>query len=489
MQLVTNLFYQLGWDLTWWTLLLAAAELLALITIPSVLIQRRGQPLAALAWVLGLMAVPFAGVLVWWGIGRSRLERKRRRRASARWAIARGFASLRPQVPELTHQQEEKLLPIRRLPLQESWGVFPAVHGNRVQILVDGAQTYEALDAIARGARHHLHFLFYTWEPDAVGRRFRDLLADRARAGIEVRVLCDAVGSSAARRGFFSPLEEAGGRVSFFMPPRFLGRGLTVNFRNHRKLAVADGGKSYVGGLNIGEAYTGAWRDAGFLLEGPVSAQLQEVFADDWFFCTGENLADSVYLEGASLVPGKEGEAYCRIIAGGPDNPYNATHDACFIAISRARERVWLTTPYLIPSQAIETALRTAVYRGVDVRLLVPHRSDVPLAQLAGRSFYPSLLSAGIRIFEYLPAVLHSKVWLFDDDLSVIGSANLDSRSFRLNFEISCFTHSDPINAALAVQFESHLAQSREVSLLELSRASKWQQLKEAAMNLFSPLL
>lgn len=487
MQPLTNLLYNLGWDLTGWTILLFASELLALATLPSVLIERRGQPLAALAWALGLIAAPFVGVLVWWGIGRTHLKRKRRRRSRAHFVVREGFSNLRPEVGPEQARGLDALLPLHRLPVGQEAGVFPAVAARRVEALQDGERTYSALEELIDGARHHVHLLFYAWQADEVGARFRDILAAKARSGIQVRVLLDALGSSRALGRFMDPLRRAGGRVVPFSPTKFLRRSLSINFRNHRKILIADGGSAYAGGLNIGKEYTSHWRDLGLRLEGPVVAHLQEIFADDWCFATGRALSEP------ELVPPGEPdaapEAVCRLIAGGPDAPYNATHDAFFLAATQARERIWICTPYLAPDQAIQTALRTAVYRGVDVRVLVPARSDVRFAQLAGRSYYPSLLDSGIRVYEYLPSVLHTKLWLFDSDLSVAGSANLDNRSFRLNFEVSCFVQSRPLNGVLSEAFEGDLAQSREVTEADLKKTGYWTQLQEAAMNLLSPLL
>ncbi len=487
MQPLTNLFYNLGWDLTGWTALLFVSEVLALLTIPSVLLQRRGQPLAALAWTLGLIAAPILGVLVWWLIGRAHLKRKRRRRSKAHFEIREGFANLRPEVEPEAAAGLDALLPLRRIPLGQEAGVFPAVAARRVDALQDGEATYATLEEIIAGARHHLHLLFYAWQADGVGAKFRDLLAAKARSGVQVRLLLDAMGSSRALGRYMDPLRQAGGRVVPFAPTRFLRRSLSINFRNHRKVLIADGLRAYAGGLNIGEEYTRHWRDLGLLVEGPVVAHLQEIFADDWCFATGKALVERDFVPPQDL-SGKV-EAVCRLIAGGPDAAYNATHDAFFLAATQARRRIWICTPYLAPDQAIQTALRTAVYRGVDVRVLVPAISDVRLAQIAGRSYYPALLESGIRVYEYLPSVLHTKLWLFDDELSVAGSANLDNRSFRLNFEVSCFVQSRPLNAALSGAFAADLALSREVTGADVRRTGRLQQLQEAAMNLLSPLL
>ncbi len=481
----------LGWELSAWTALLVAAELFTLVTIPSVLLSRRGQPLAALSWTLALVAVPVLGVLAWWLLGRSHLERKGLRRKRAHWQVRKGFAYLRSETLALPAEAGDVFNTIRRLPEDEAGGLHAPVAGNRVTVLKDGSETYAAMERAIATAEHHLHLLFYTFEPDATGRRFRDLLAERARSGIRVRLLLDAMGSFRTRSSFLRPLEEAGGEVAFFAPVRFFRRSLSLNFRNHRKILVADGRIAYMGGLNIGDIYLRDWRDGGFLLEGPVASQLQEVFMDDWFFATGRNLADRDHLRWSEAPGSASGErgAVCAVVAGGPDSQHNLTHDTFFLALTRARERIWITTPYFIPDPAIQAALRTAVYSGVDVRLLVPRRSDLPWTRLAGRSYFPDLLSSGARIWEYLPAVLHGKTWVFDRDFCAAGSANLDTRSFKLNFEVTCFVRDAAANARMAQLFEQDLAQSAEVTLASLARTSAGQRLLESALNLLSPLL
>jgi cardiolipin synthase len=481
----------LGWELSAWAAILVAAELITLGTVPSVLLSRRGQPLAAISWTLALVAVPILGVLAWWLFGRSHLERKSLLRKRAHWQVRKGFAYLRPETPALPREVGDVFNAIRRLPEGEAGGAFAPEAGNRVTVLKDGRETYAAMERTIASAEHHLHLLFYTFEPDATGRRFRDLLAERARSGLRVRLLLDAMGSFRTRNSFLRPIEEAGGEVAFFAPMKFFRRSLSFNFRNHRKILVADGRIAYTGGLNIGDVYLRDWRDAGLLLEGPVANQLQEVFLDDWFFATGRNLADRDHLswcEASVCEPGERG-AVCAVVAGGPDSKHNLTHDAFFLALTRARERIWITTPYFIPDPAIQAALRTAVYSGVDVRLLVPRRSDLPWTRLAGRSYFPDLLVSGARIWEYLPTVLHGKTWVFDRDFCAAGSANLDTRSFKLNFEVTCFIRDAAANARMAQLFEQDLAQSAEVTLESLARTSAGQRLLESALNLFSPLL
>ena len=330
--MLTELISSLGMDLTWWAAMAIAAEAIALLTIPSVLIERRGQPTSALAWVLTMVGLPFLGVLSWWMIGRSHLKRKRRKRAKAMSMMSAAGGS----------GQQAEGAPGGAPSQMKFEGVFPFAEGCGVKVLLDGGQTYGEIEGLIAGARRSLDFLFYTWKPDRVGTRFRDLLCEKAASGVEVRVLCDAMGSGSACGSFMAPLKEAGAKFAPFMPTKYLRRSLTINFRNHRKIAIADGEKAYTGGLNIGDEHTSDWRDYAFLLQGPVVAQLAEVFAEDWFFATGENLSSRA--AAAPCPSGGEpggGDGWfcpssCSIIAGGPDTLYNATHDAFFVAVNSA---------------------------------------------------------------------------------------------------------------------------------------------------------
>ncbi len=469
----------------------ALGELLGLLSVPSVLLQRRGRPTAALVWIMALVAMPYIGLLMWWLIGRRHLARRRAQHHAASAAV-----SARLKERALTQRSVAVPAGLPVLPSQAKLGVFPPLPGNFVDILVDGPLVYSALEAMIGRAEHHIHLLFYIWNNDATGRRFRDLLIARARAGVEVRFLYDAVGSPDLDRAFLAPLHAAGVKTGAFLPVR-LARRLTLNFRNHRKIIVVDGREAYTGGVNVGDEYSGEWHDVGMRLHGPVVDQLQQVFADDWLFATGEDIALPAYFgqqssfeqDHSELPQGEDPSALCAIVASGPDQRHNLTHDTFIMAITEARERIWLTTPYFIPGPTLLTALRCAVYRGVDVRLLLPERNDVRIVQLASRSYYPDLLESGIRVFEYQPAVLHAKILVFDRDLAVLGSANLDTRSFQTNFEVSCFIAGRATNTALAHLFERDLAASREVRRGDLSPAKTWDRLVESTAHLLSPLL
>jgi len=470
-------------EVWWWWIDLGATGL-AVLTIPSVLVNRRGRPASALSWILCLLGVPLLGLFLWWTFGRRYLERRRRRKRRAHATMSERFASLRTGL-EPPPSESPGLLPLRYLPEELQDSVFPSTKENRVELFATGARAYDAMEQMIRGARHHIHALFYIWNNDKSGRRFRDLLIAKAKEGVQVRVLCDAIGSPAIATKFSRRLRKAGARVARFLPPQLLSLP-RINFRNHRKILVVDGAEGVIGGFNIGDEYRDRWRDMGVRVSGPAVDQLQEIFADDWYYATNEDLAAPEYF--GCWKPVDSG-APVAVIASGPDTHESPIHDALFIAINGTKKRLLITTPYFIPTQSLLSSIRAAEYRGVDVQIMLPGLSDVPLVRYAARSYYPELLAVGARIYEYQPSMLHSKVLVFDDELAVIGSANLDSRSFRLNFESSCFVGGHELSGELAAVFEADLKNCVEVRLDDLAKQPWLTKLLDSTAHLLSPLL
>ncbi len=465
----------------------------ALLTAPSVLLQRAGRPSAALSWLFALFALPAVAVIAWWLIGRTHLRRKSHRRRRAEQAMNRSLQATRDAVSDLA-QQHQRALDQRSclapaLPLDFEDSVFPATAGNRVQLLGSTEDTHRTWFELIDPAGHHIHCLFYIWRDDRTGRALRERLLDKARQGVEVRILIDAVGSFGLPQHFFDELQQHGAQVARFMPIKLLSAAPTLNFRNHRKLLIVDARHAWTGGVNVGDEYL-AWQDIGIHIDGPGVSQLQEVFVDDWFFTTGEELSGSEYFRDgqARTVCHDNATAICETIASGPHQAFNMTRDMVFLAVNQCRQRLWITTPYFIPAAALMMALRTAVYRGVDVRLYLPAQSDAPLVARASRVFYQELLAGGVRIFEY-HGMLHAKSLLLDDDAVIIGSANLDVRSFKLNFEVSTFITQQQLNRSLADMMQQIENASEEVQLQALENTSTATRLQDAVAHLLSPLL
>ena len=458
--------------------LLVGADLVALLSVPSVLLRRRGRPLAALSWLLAVAAMPYVGVILWWTVGRSHLDRLRLRRARQPTHQARATTGTLSSMPFYTEEY------------RGSDGIFAPTAGNQLELLVK-SEFFDALRAAIAAAREEIDVLFYIWKDDATGTDIRDLLIERARAGVKVRVLVDDMGSPAMRGRFARPLREAGAEVMRFLPVRFRPWNPTLNFRNHRKLVVVDHKVALTGGANLGVEYEHDWFDLGVRVRGPAVSDLHEVFVEDWMFALAEAKRDctacTVMEEPAAPIPGADG--VIAIVASGPDRDRQRMADVFFLAIGGARQRLYVTTPYFIPTEPIQAVLRSAAQRGVDVRLMVPRLNDVQLVQLASRSFYQELLDEGVRIFEYEPRTLHAKAMVVDDHLVILGSANVDLRSFRLNFELVCVTESPSLAQGLRALFEKNQLDCHEVRLEELARTGTINLLVESVAHLVSPLL
>lgn len=470
-------------------LLWVSSWLAACLTVPSVLIHRAGRPIAALSWLLALFALPFLSTLIWWCFGRTHLQRRRKRRREATEFASIGLRETRNQLDQLSGGSffaSMSALPVSQLPLALQGGVFPPTLGNNVVLLERATNAHQAWYELVEQANYHLHLLFYIWKDDEVGRTLRDQLVVKAQQGVSVRVLYDAVGSFGLPSDFFDALIQAGGKVAKFLPVTLL-RAPLLNFRNHRKLLIADGHAAYTGGINVGDEYL-AWQDIGITLSGAGVNQLQEVFVEDWFYCTGEELTDADYFCRYDLHRTVSNTATCSVIASGPDQHFNATREMVFLTITQARSRLWVATPYFIPDEALLLALRTAVYRGVDVRILVPRDSDSRLCQRASRAYYTELLEAGVLLYEYR-GMLHAKATLIDNQGVLIGSANLDSRSFKLNFELSTVLSSESLCRQLQVWYEGLLASSDRVFRSDLDRVGYGDRMVISLAHLLSPLL
>lgn len=450
-------------------------ELLALISIPSVLLKRRGRPLPALAWLFSLVALPVFGVVAWWAFGRTRIERRLRPHVQRKRAYVEQHGSP-------SHDPKTRFTGL--LPARAQGEYAFSTSGNHVELLTDGVEAFPALERALFDAKESIHFLIYIFRLDETGQRLCGLLADKARQGVAVRVLVDGFGSQSTVQKLRKLLTPHGVQFGVFLPLRLRPlHAPRFNFINHRKIVVVDNRVAFSGGMNVGAEYEHSWRDLMLRLEGPSVAGLNHIFLEDWFFATRQAIHDPVRF---SLEP-RSGGCDVAIVSSGPDTePW--IHDAYFMAFTRAETTLWIVTPYFIPTSPILTALRTAAGRGVDVRLIVPHLSDVTIVSWASRSYYPLLVEAGVRIFEYRGRMLHAKALVMDGICS-IGTANIDHRSMRLNFEVCSFINSPVMARSLLVWMEELMAGSLEMDRARLQKVGKLQSLLESAAHLMSPLL
>ncbi|WP_295522814.1 cardiolipin synthase [uncultured Pseudacidovorax sp.] len=453
------------------------------------IVMQKRAPVSTMSWILSLALLPYLGFFVYYFLGPQRLAKQRLKRlrsrvmaqAPADMALLREAAE---DAPPALHQLATLGLAACGLPVSSA---------QSVQLLSGGAATFDAIFAAIRAAQDHVHLEYYIFEPDRIGNALRDLLIERARAGVQVRLLIDALGAKRVGRRFLAPLREAGAQVVFFHDTR-IGRRLrpVTNYRTHRKIVVCDGVVGFTGGVNITDeedrrTRPDAYHDVHLRIEGSAVRWLQTTFLEDWVYATGEPLHGIGSLMARLMPPVDAGPVAVQIVTSGPDTPPEAIHRMHVEAIHAATERAWLTTPYFVPSEPALMALTNAALRGVDVRVLVPRRSDSLVVSAAARSYYDELLAAGVKVWEYKARMLHSKTLVVDEHCAMIGTANFDNRSFLLNFEVMAVVYGPALAGPLAMQFETDLQSASPVRTNR--HRSFWLRLGEAVARLFSPLL
>lgn len=465
-----------------WKSILAVAETAWIVVLVGFILLERRSPVATLAWVLGLIFLPFFGIPLYLLLGPRRLKRRKLKYKDKRLGVTRALSDLRERMPEgaasrLAHIGER---------LQHTH----VSTATRLVVHHDGDAVYDRIVDAVESARHHVHVEYYIYESDPQGVRLREALLRARRRGVEVRVLVDAVGSPDAGDTFFSSLTREGGLFRRFQPPRFGLRWTRFfNFRTHRKIVVVDGTLGFTGGMNWSSCHSrkdsgsAAWRDSHVELEGHVVADLQRTFLENWVYSEGDSPTTPQYFP---EVP--QGTELVQILRSGPDREVFPIHTFFFSAIATAQERVLLTTPYLVPDGSTLFALKAAALRGVRVEILVPKGGDSKLVAAAARSYFEELMDAGCRIYTYNPCMLHAKL-LVVDDVAAIGTANFDNRSFRLNFEVLAVLYGKDQATALAERFALDLESASPVKRRTLHEESIAVRLVESAARLASPLL
>jgi cardiolipin synthase len=475
--------------LPWFEIFVVSYFLWVLVACATLLLDRR-SPTATLAWIFAFIAIPVLSGIYYMVFGPRRLQRRRRRYSVVRGGIVGGMgkAGDGPSRPKLSADAAGLAAVARRLEQGE------VTFASAVKLLDDGDQKIAELEACVAKAKHHVHLEYYIWEPDRVGTHFRDLLVERLKEKVEVRILYDYVGSPRLNAAFWKPVVEAGGEVRVFNPLRLSPASLNfANFRTHRKTAVVDGIAGFLGGINLHEPASAtrsgkdAWRDQHARIDGEPVHRIQQLFLENWNFSRGafKLTAGNV---AKYFPPTRCGEGIpVQIIASGPDDPNAPLHAFLLAAISTARRRIWIETPYLIPDEPLESALRVAELRGVEVEVIVPRQGDSRLVTMASHTYCESLRKAGIRVYEYGPPMLHAKTMVVDDTVAIIGTANLDNRSFRLNFEINAAFYDQRVIDRLVARFEEDRKAARVFP--SRRRPERFTVFLESLARLTSPVL
>lgn len=442
------------------------------------IIMHRGSPQATMAWLMAVVLVPFVGVPLYVVFGGRKLRRMARKKGlldMAELAVAGGR-----RAPTRT---VERLAAAADLP--------GAAGGNAVRFIATGEAYYAELLARIDQARESIHLQSYIFRMDAVGQEVVNRLAGRAERGVDVRLLLDDLGSSGTTRQRLAPLLRAGGKVAYFMPLLLAPFRSKANLRNHRKFMVFDGCRALSGGANIGREYLGPrpeperWRDLVFCLDGPAAAYMAELFRQDWRFAAAVEDRMPPREEGPAACPAMMGDEEVQFVPSGPDITGDPLHDIYMEAMYAARQHLWLATPYLAPDEAMAQAVELAARRGVDVRLVMPARSDHWALDLVRSAYLRRFYEAGVRLLFHQGAMMHAKA-LYTEHLAAAGSANLDMRSFRYNYEAQCLFHSPGTLERMRAYFQQLFTESKPGTI---PPAGEGRLFAEGLVRLAAPLL
>ena len=455
-----------------------------LTTIFVVILDNR-NPVKTMAWILVLFFLPVVGLIFYLFFGQS----TRREHLISR----RGYTRLTKR-PMAEYQSQVALkTPIERQQLMNFFsrvnGALP-FGGNKVTVYVDGTSMLSDLIRELYRAKHHIHIEYYIFNDDEIGRAIRDALIQKAREGIEVRVMYDDVGCWNVKGRFFKTMKEAGIEVYPFLKVVFPIFSSKVNYRNHRKVVVIDGKIGFIGGMNVADRYVkgvawGKWRDTHFRIEGKGVQGLQSAFLIDWYVVSKKRLKGEVYYPS---VPDLS-DTIMQIATSGPIGPWRTLLQATIQLIANAKKYVYIQTPYFLPTEGLNQVLQIAALSGVDVRLMLPKHSDTRTANIASHSFIDEMVKAGAKIYFYLPGFLHSKLIISDDYITSIGSANMDFRSFEHNFEINSFVYHKDFALRMKKIFLDDMRHCEQLNPAQWFKRPIKRRLAESFMRLFSPLL
>lgn len=443
----------------------------------------------AIAWLISLITIPYIAVPAYWILGRSKFRN---------YVLARKIKNeqhedlLQSVVNSLAPYRSKKSAERQILVGAEKLATLPITKENYTELLIDGEATFDSIMAGIDHAEDYILVQFYIIKDDRLGQRLRQHLFAKSKQGLKIYVLYDEVGSNSTARSYFQAYRDEGINIRPFNTRKGFMNRLQLNFRNHRKIVIVDGKQAWIGGHNVGDEYMGEdpefghWRDTHTLIEGPAVISAQLSFAEDWHWAAEEKLER---LNWQPTPTQKTAESDVLIVPSGPADNLETASLIYLKAINQAQKRVWIASPYFVPDEAFIYALQLAGLRNVDVRILIPEKPDHYLVYMAAYAFIKPASLTGVKFYRYTKGFLHEKVILVDDDISIIGTANFDNRSFRLNFEVSACI----INAQMAQQveamFEEDFANSTIMDPDILAQKNRWFRFQVTLARLASPVL
>lgn len=458
------------------------------------IIGHNRNPVSTLSYILSMIVFPFIGLFVYYFFGQEyRKEKMFKRKGVLDDKTIKRWEKKLLLTEEKLEEYESEFLDdkVKLVKLLQNNQKKPLTFKNDVKILINGEQKFEVLFEDLKKAKHHIHVEYYIFNSDIIGNKFMDILIQKAKEGLEIRLIYDYVASS-LNTSDITKMKGAGIEVYPFMPVRFPNLTRRLNYRDHRKIVIIDGEIGYLGGVNVCDEYVNPtkngiyWRDMHLRLMGNAVKSLQAQFLLNWNFVSdGEVEIAEEYFPKLQRKIGKA----VQIAASGPDSDWPNIMEAIFTAINSAEKYIYITTPYFIPNEQISTALKTAARSGVEVKLLIPKDGDSTVTQSATDSYIEGLLESNIQVNHYCKGMVHAKTMVIDDQLSMIGTSNMDYRSFEINFEITAMIYSEEIAKEMVVIFNNDIADCESVDLELWKNRPSYKQWKESFCRLWAPLL
>jgi putative cardiolipin synthetase len=467
-------------------IVLVAYTVIAIVAMITVLMEHR-QPAKTIAWVLVLSFLPLVGIVLYFFFGRRTRKDRHIWEKSLNQLTKRSMIEFAEQKQLELPEEHKELI---QLFMNQNFAL--PFKNNETDVYVSGYEFFPALLAEISKATHHIHIVSYIIDDDPLGRLLRDALIDKARKGIEVRLLFDDVGSWKTPNRFFEQMREEGIEVHPFMPVRFPAFTGKVNYRNHRKIIVIDGKVGFIGGMNLAQRYVKGhkgtmWRDTHVKISGAAVYGLQRAFLVDWFHADRTLITDRKYYPDTTIAPNN---SLIQIVTSSPTNVWEELEQGYIKILLSAKRYVYMETPYFLPTEPIFFAMRTAALSGVDVRLMVSLKTDSKLVQMASRSYLTQTIQAGVKVICYKEGFNHTKLLVADDNVATIGSANIDFRSFENNFEANAFFYDKSMAQRIKDIFLTDETKCVPLEKIkEINHKSFIYRLWESVVRLLSPLL
>ena len=472
------------------------------------LILENRDPSKTLIWILIFMIFPFVGILAYAVLGRN--IRKIKMKETYKMAnnmrkenllfnleemqeLAKGQSSMIKE-GKLPYSENIDFRVLRIVSLLLNTGIFPFTLNNNVEIYVDGNEKFKNLIKDIQNAKDHIHLEYFIIKDSKIGEKIKNELIKKAKDGVKVRIIYDDVGCWRFwfHRKFFNEMRNYGIEIVPYLKGKItIPIGGQLNYRNHRKIVVIDGEIGYTGGINIGDEYVGKnkkfgyWRDTHIRIEGTSVYMLQMIFLTDWYYNTKEVLLKEHLFPKLDI----KGNSMMQIVASGPDSDWESMHYAYFYAICQAKKSIYIETPYFIPDESLLKALKCAALSGVELIILFPKIADHKIVNTASYSYFQEILESGGKVYLYNKGFLHSKVIIIDDFMASTGSANMDLRSFKLNFEVNAFIYDAKLIEEIKNNFIEDLQNSEELERVKFENRKTIVKVKESISRLFSPIL